>query len=106
MTCCHLSRANYTRVISTTARLACARFVQGFAPLLHNKVNEHKRGQRVGPPQAKEGVEQEADQQCEGHIGAGYAAYGVRFEGGAAYTPGYAQFALPEQGHDDGGGDG
>lgn len=78
------------------ARLAGARFVQGFAAFADDEVNEDESGQGIGPPPAEERVERETDEQRDGHIGASHAARGVGFESDAADAPSDTQFALPE----------
>jgi hypothetical protein len=80
---------------------ASAGLVKSFAALTDDEVNKDKGCQRVCPPETEELVEEQANQEGKGHIGAGNATHGIGFEGGAANVFGDAQLALPEERHDD-----
>src|ERR1700693_2439612 len=89
-------------LLTTVTCFAGARFVQSFAAFTDDEVDEHECRQGVCPPEAEECVEEEANQQGEGHVGAGDTAHGIGLEGCAADAFGDTQLALPEERHDDG----
>src|SRR6266566_448726 len=93
-------------LIATTTRFSCSRLVQRLTSLLHQEIHERKCRQGVSPPPAKEPVEQQPCQQRQRHVRTRHTAGGIGSQSGAPNAFGDPELALPQQGHDDGSGDG
>src|SRR6266702_3347576 len=93
-------------LIATTTRFSCSRLVQRLPSLLHQEIHECECRQGVSPPPAKEPVEQQPCQQRQRHVRTRHTAGGIGSQSGAPNAFGDPELALPQQGHDDGSGDG
>src|SRR6266567_2708690 len=93
-------------LIATATRFSCSRLVQRLPSLLHQEIDERECRQGVSPPPAKEPVEQQPCQQRQRHVRTRHTAGGIGSQSGAPNAFGDPELALPQQGHDDGSGDG